>query len=328
MEVSWTGAHEYMVTTVGFGNASWHILNSFHKLGIKSGINQAEPPIGICFNQPQEYKFYDGQYRIGYTPWESTGLFPDWKEHADKCNEIWTTSKWNKQIFENAYDREVFVYLHGIDHKYAPAKRKYLGNKPFTFMHLGEPFDRKDGQMVLNTFIKLYANNPNYKLIMKCTQLHTLHMPNSTDPFIDGIYNNIEIITDLLTDEDLLSLYGSIHCFVYPSWGEGFGFNPLQAMAMGIPTICTSAWAEYANHITLPLESSMGPNPWQNIHPGDMCKPDVEQLAQHMISVVENYSHYSDIAFKNSFKIHEEYDWDLVSRPAVGKIKKILKSRL
>jgi glycosyltransferase involved in cell wall biosynthesis len=114
---------------------------------------------------------------------------------------------------------------------------------------------------------------------------------------------------------------------VYPSWGEGFGFNPLQAMAMGIPTISTHAWAEYANRITLPLESSWSDNPWQIIHPGQMLKPDAAHLEQLMLDVVNDYGKYSDSAFKNSFKIHEEYDWDLVSKPAIGKLKKIQKSR-
>ena len=327
MEISWTGAPEFMTTSVGFGNASWHMFKHLKRMGIDSKINSDTPNIGICFNQPQEYRFHPGQYTIGYTPWESTHLLPGWKEKTELCDEIWTTSAWNKQIFENAYNREVFVYMHGIDHRYAPKKRKYLGNQPFTFLNIGEPFDRKDAQLAMNTFIKLYGNNPNYHLIMKCTQFHKLKMPNSGDKFIENLYSNITIITDVLSDEDLLALYASAHCFVYPSWGEGFGFNPLQAMAMGIPTICTSGWAEYKNLITLPLESSLSRNPWDNIHPGEMFKPDSEQLERHMIDVVENYNKYSDIAFKNSFEIHKEYDWDLVTRPAAGRLKKIQKSR-
>jgi len=327
MEISWTGAPEYMHTNIGFGNASWHMFKHLKKMGINSLVNSETANIGICFDQPQDYKFYSEQYTIGYTPWESTQPHMGWKDHANRCNEIWTTSTWNKQVFENAYDREVFVYLHGIDHKYSLKKRIYLGNQPFTFLHIGEPFDRKDGQLVLDTFVKLYGNNPNYHLIMKCTIFHKLKMPFHGGKFMEGIYENITIITDVISDEDLLSLYASAHCFVYPSWGEGFGFNPLQAMAMGIPTICTSGWAEYKNLITLPLESSLGPNPWGDTHTGEMFKPDSEQLSQHMMNVAENYNKYSDIAFKNSFEVHKEYDWDLVTRPAAGRLKKIQKSR-
>jgi glycosyltransferase involved in cell wall biosynthesis len=327
MEISWTGAPEHMSTNVGFGNASWHMFKHLKKMGIDSKTYSDTPNIGISFNQPQEYKFYDEQYKIGYTPWESTQLHVGWKDHADRCDEIWTTSTWNKEIFEHEYSREVFVYMHGIDHRYSPKKRKYLGSQPFTFLHIGEPFDRKDGQLVLDTFLRLYGNNPNYHLIMKCTQYHKLRVQNSLHLLTNGIYSNVTIITDVVSDEELLALYASAHCFVYPSWGEGFGFNPLQSMAMGIPTICTAGWAEYKNLITLPLESSLGPNPWANIHTGYMFKPDAAQLEQHMIDVVDNYNKYSEIAFKNSFKVHEQYDWDLVTRPAAGRLKKIQKSR-
>jgi len=329
MEISFTGAPEYMATVVGFGNASWHIWNTFRKQGIDCLVD-ADTNIGISFTQPHEYKFKEDQYKIGYTPWESTDFMPDWKENFDRCDEIWTTSNFNRALFEKQLDREVFVYMHGIDHAYAPKKRKYLLNQPFTFLHIGEPFARKDGQLVVDTFIRLYGNNPNFRLIMKCTGSHTLKVqePNGygwDSP--DKFYSNIILNQEILSSGEMLTLYSSAHCFVYPSWGEGFGFNPLQAMAMGIPTISTHAWAEYANRITLPLESSWSDNPWQIIHPGKMLKPDAAHLEQLMLDVVNDYGKYSDSAFKNSFKIHEEYDWDLVSKPAIGKLKKIQKSR-
>ncbi len=40
-----------------------------------------------------------------------------------------------------------------------------------------------------------------------------------------------------LDDEDLRRVYGHADCFVFPSLVEGFGLPPLEAMAMGVPTI-------------------------------------------------------------------------------------------
>lgn len=330
MEISFTGAPEHMATMLGFGNASWHMFNTFRKLGIDPMVNSDKANICISFTQPPEYKFGEDQYKIGYTPWESTAFMPGWKETMDQCDEIWTTSKWNKMIFENILGRQVFVYMHGIDHAYSPKKRKYNLNEPFTFLHVGEPFNRKDGQLVVDTFIKLYGNNPNFRLIMKCTGSHNLRIQepsgfNWDTP--DKFYSNIILEQKVMSSAELLSLYSSAHCFVYPSWGEGFGFNPLQAMAMGIPTICVDGWAEYANRITLPLDSIWAQSPWQEVHPGNMLQPSADQLAEHMVSVVQDYDKYSKIAFNNSFKVHEEFDWGLVTKPAIGKLKKIQKSR-
>lgn len=40
-----------------------------------------------------------------------------------------------------------------------------------------------------------------------------------------------------LDDQDLRRVYGHASCFVFPSLIEGFGLPPLEAMAMGVPTI-------------------------------------------------------------------------------------------
>ena len=39
-----------------------------------------------------------------------------------------------------------------------------------------------------------------------------------------------------VTAGQLRTLYGSARCFVFPSRAEGFGFPPLEAMALGVPT--------------------------------------------------------------------------------------------
>ncbi len=45
------------------------------------------------------------------------------------------------------------------------------------------------------------------------------------------------IFTDFVADEDKVYLYKSASLFVYPSFYEGFGFPPLEAMALGVPVI-------------------------------------------------------------------------------------------
>lgn len=43
------------------------------------------------------------------------------------------------------------------------------------------------------------------------------------------------IFTDYVNDNDLIRLYNAASCFVYPSYFEGFGIPPLEAMACGTP---------------------------------------------------------------------------------------------
>ena len=45
------------------------------------------------------------------------------------------------------------------------------------------------------------------------------------------------LFTDYVSEDDLPALYAGATCFVYPSYFEGFGIPPLEAMRCGTPTI-------------------------------------------------------------------------------------------
>lgn len=56
------------------------------------------------------------------------------------------------------------------------------------------------------------------------------------------IEDNKDIIIYLgyVTDQELVALYNKASCFVYPSFYEGFGLPPLEAMACGTPVVCSN----------------------------------------------------------------------------------------
>lgn len=53
----------------------------------------------------------------------------------------------------------------------------------------------------------------------------------------DSRYAKDIVFTDFVKEEDKLYLYNLAKVFIYPSFFEGFGLPPLEAMACGIPTI-------------------------------------------------------------------------------------------
>ena len=60
----------------------------------------------------------------------------------------------------------------------------------------------------------------------------------------EAINNNADVIfTDYVSQEDLIRLYNDAKCFVYPSFFEGFGIPPLEAMACGTPVAVANATA-------------------------------------------------------------------------------------
>jgi glycosyltransferase involved in cell wall biosynthesis len=49
------------------------------------------------------------------------------------------------------------------------------------------------------------------------------------------------VFTDFVTEDDLFELYRHARLFVFPSFYEGFGLPPLEAMACGVPVITSNA---------------------------------------------------------------------------------------
>ncbi|MBE0405179.1 glycosyltransferase family 4 protein [Halomonas citrativorans] len=65
-----------------------------------------------------------------------------------------------------------------------------------------------------------------------------------------GLADDELILTDYITDEELIQLYNLCHLYVFPSWHEGFGLPALEAMACGAPVIGanTSSLPEVIGH--------------------------------------------------------------------------------
>lgn len=58
---------------------------------------------------------------------------------------------------------------------------------------------------------------------------------------LDSAVKNRIVFTGSISDNDLLCLYNGADVFVYPSFYEGFGLPPLEAMACGCPVVVSNA---------------------------------------------------------------------------------------
>lgn len=331
MKISVSGAFRNFETNYGYGVAAKNILNGFTKNNLDWYIDHKSADIEIFWGHPPyEFQNYSRSYKIGYTAWESTEFKDGWLESMDDVDELWSPSYWLSDLFAEKTGKPTFTYEHGVSKSWKPKRHYRDRNRPFTFLHIGEPQFRKNGQLVVDAFAKLFGGNEDYKLVMKSSGMNTTRIWNESGNILgtpQGVYKNIILLEQMMEEKMLIELHNKVDCLIYPTSGEGFGFHPLEAMASGLPTITTTGWCNYKKFITLELEDKLSPSEYSFIHPGNMFNPNFEDVKNKMLEMVENYEKYAKLAFKNSLLIHDEYDWDKVNYKAVKRLKEIYKSK-
>lgn len=104
--------------------------------------------------------------------------------------------------------------------------------------------------------------NKNFKYILELAKLHTEYKfiivgKKNNNIFKDGSVEQLKNLTwaGYVTDEELKSLYANAKAFVFPSFYEGFGIPPLEAIACGCKNIFVSntsclpeIYEEYVNY--------------------------------------------------------------------------------
>jgi glycosyltransferase involved in cell wall biosynthesis len=311
VKISYHTVKDNLDTTRGYGVAGFRMVTALQELGHEVPFDDPSAPVQVSFNPPHWYKFHEGQYRIGYTPWESTALPDGWLKAMNDCDEVWATSEWVANVYEMAgVKKPIHVYEHGLDKRWKPQRR--TAGKVIKFLHMGEPALRKGGQMTVDAFREVFGDREDVHLTIKAYHQHFLRVwDNGKITTPEKAYNNISVITEQMHFSELLQLYYDHDVLVYPSYGEGFGFIPLQALGTGMPVISTHAWAPYEKYFR---EYSIGARRDRSIwalHPGDVLYPKYDDLktTMYQLSNREELEYAQYLNFKRADSIHEEYDW-------------------
>ena len=317
MDISFSTIPGNLNTTIGYGVAGFNMVRSLQKLGHKVPFADKNCKIEIFFSQPDYWEWSNQLgYHIGYTPWESTNLPPGWLEQMNLADEVWTTSDLIQRWYTAAGVKNVKVYPHGIDPQWQPKKRNVYTK--MKFLHMGEPAPRKGGQMALDAFRAAFGDQDDVELTIKAHRINSVRrMANGRIAGSPDEYSNVKLITKELPEDLLVGFVQQHHVMVYPSWGEGFGLIPFQAIATGMPTICTAKWAQYKDYLgPLGLSSRLVQSPWPGVHPGKMLEPSFDELVELYRYAYENFAALSDRFYAQAPLLHEEYNWEKLTKQA------------
>ena len=170
-------------------------------------------------------------------------------------------------------------------------KKKYGLDKYILTVSRIEP--RKNHLALLKAFVELGLADQGYQLVMvggKDLEYADFFA------YYDSLsgYLKQSILFLQVPFSDLVALYRHASMFVFPSYGEGFGIPPIEAIAYGCPLLCSNATA--MAEFGLPDEISFRPD-------------DLEELKEKMLKQLEcplDVSTYSG-------RVLSKYDWQQIA---------------
>ncbi len=233
----------------GYGRVRTQLITALRHAGfsvVDGGFDCPENVIQISHYQPFNPERYkktwkprpEARFRILYTTFESSSLPDGWAHNAAMFDAVWTTSEFCVELFRRELDFigrsdvPVFRVRHGIDSAtFPPMDRRHQMERPFLFFAKGiHPADRKQSQQVMDAFERI--NIKNTHLLVKAA-------PSAHKRGQFRNFKGITLVSDWWTDDEQRVALLNASCFVQPTRCEGFGLEPLEAMATGLPTITT-----------------------------------------------------------------------------------------
>jgi glycosyltransferase involved in cell wall biosynthesis len=310
---------------IGYGRYGTHLALELDKLGVTvfdvldgpdvdpdrkrnwaDGNRAGAAQIACWVSTPSHARgWWKGQVPIISTMWESGSLPPSFTENLHEFETVIVPSHQNVELFSRFHDDVRFLPL-GVD----PAVWGYTPRKDpdlfFDFL-IGGSGERKGTMLAHDAFVKVFGDDrwehgdgPIPRLIMKS--------PRGEEPIT---HHRVRMISGRLTAQEEVDLYATAHVGLAPSRGEGFGLQPLQMIAQGLPTILTAAHGHDSfAHLGWGLSSTLTKAAYFIYgDAGEWWEPDFDELCQHMEWMYDNWGQACARAAQSAKVVAAEFTW-------------------
>lgn len=293
----------------GYGQQNCQFINGFQQAGLQvsafaTGLADRPEPLpsyvmDCMVKVPQSYPVFLVQpptfrpeskviNRVWFIVWETTRLDPKWVKTIDQSSAIVTPSQWNASCFSaSGVDAPIYhvplFTLPGYEYRAPVRKDKFVFG---CAGHLNGQAGRKNLTTAVQAFEQAFPKNDDVELHIKVGQYDHVDMPDD---------KRIVVLKGHIPTAAMSDWYAGLDVFVHPSKSEGWGFQPLQAMATGRAVIACKygGVAEYFDS-AVGLETSFGYQPAQDMYfeHGHWAEPSVDSLAENMLYA---YSHQGEM---------------------------------
>ena len=229
------------------------------------------------------------------------------KSQAQKADKIITDSQSTKEDLVKIYkinsDKIEAIYL-GVSNNFKPLKK----HKPQrSILYFGTIEPRKNLILLIKAFeaLKKGAGMTDLKLVIAGAKGWLYK--DIFETVANSRCKKDIVFTGVVDEKDKPYLYSSADVFVYPSFFEGFGFPPLEAMACGVPTIVsnTSSLSEVVGNGAIMID------PY-----------NVDELAFAIRKVLEDKELRNDL-IKKGLNQAKKFNWDKTAKQVLEIFKKL-----
>ncbi|MDD4901034.1 MAG: glycosyltransferase family 1 protein [Patescibacteria group bacterium] len=130
---------------------------------------------------------------------------------------------------------EFFLAAKKINQSAAGTLEKYNIAQPY-LLYVGNAYPHKNLEGLINVFASLNHEQPALRLILVGKEDYFYRRLKQ---LVKSLGENI-IFPGYVPDADLKILYSEALAYVFPSFYEGFGLPPLEAMAFGLPVVSSN----------------------------------------------------------------------------------------
>lgn len=305
------------------------------------------------------YQRIEGKYNYLFTMFEADRLPNQYLWGVDQADELIVPCSFSRDLFRKYTDKPISVCHEGVNTDFYTYKERTFNPQfdKFKILWVGAPNPRKGYQIMLK-LIEVLEKMPNVEVHLKTTvpkvdysklnkeKIKALStgdkqrekridnlMAEASDELgikkqpLHGMFERVgkhkNIIMDCrdLTPEELRDLYHEAHCFILPSFGEGWGLTLSEAMATGLPCIATSMTGTadfFDEYVGYPIAYKMVESYFQYYTcKANVCLPSANHTFELVQKVFQNYKEARKRGRKAAERIRNKFTWDIAAKRLV-----------